>query len=112
MNILNKYQQLASEDKNNIIIYNIFNSIYDVLNEKNTVLNDDEIMNIEDLVYDLYIDDDCYNFSSSKIADFITKCYVDDNNFFNRIKDIQYDDILDAIDVENYNFYRNNNYER
>lgn len=112
MNILKKYQKLSIEDKGNITIYSIFNSIYDILNENNISLNDNEIMNIEELTYNLYIDDDSYNFSPYKIGNFITNCYIVDNTFINKMEEFKYDDILEAINNDNYDFYIDNKYER
>ena len=36
-------------------------------------------MNLQELAYDLYLEDNGYKLSQSEIADFLTNCYVNDN---------------------------------
>lgn len=112
MKNLEMYKKLSNEDKSNLTIYCIFDSIYDVARNHEVDIEDGIVLDIQELSHDVYLDDEYYNFSQSKIADFITECYVNDNDFLNKIKDISYSDILDAIENDNYDFYKDTNFEQ
>ena len=112
MNILEMYKRLSNEDKGNLTIYTIYDSIYSSARNEEIELKDEVAKNIQELSYDLYIEDDNYKLSAQEIADFITRCYSNDYKFLEKIEDISYDDILEAIDNNDYDFYKNNEMER
>lgn len=105
MEKLNMYKRLSKEDKNNLITYRIYDTIYDVMRNENVSLDDNTVETIKEKSYDLYIEDDCYKLSETEITHFITECYVHDNKFFEKIDDTPYDDILEAINDSDYDFY-------
>lgn len=105
MEKLNMYKRLSKEDKNNLITYRIYDTIYDVMRNENVSLDDNTVEAIKEKAYDLYIEDDCYKLSETEITHFITECYAQDNKFFEKIDDIPYDDILEAISDSEYDFY-------
>ena len=105
MNSLEMYKKLPKEDKSRLTIYCIFDSIYDVQKNENISIADDVVLEIQELSYDLYLDDENCNLSASQIAYFLTSCYVRDENFLNRINDYNYSDIIQAIVNDNYDFY-------
>ena len=106
MRQLEMYKRLSKEDRKNLITYCIYDAIYDVMRNENTILDDNTVDGIKDVVYDLYVEDDIYNLSQSEIAHFITECYINDNNFFKLIDNISYSDVLEAINDKAYDFYR------
>lgn len=106
MNKLGMYKKLSFEDRSNITIYGIYNSIYEIARNNNIVLSDDVVIDIQKLSYDLWLDDEYYNLSENKIADFITECYIKDNEFLMKADDIDYNVILEAIDDNDYDFYK------
>ena len=112
MDILERYKQLSNEDKSNLTMYTIYDSIYDVSRNREILLDDNTVKKIQELAYDLYIEDEYYNFSSDKIAYFLTECYSIDKDFLNKVDDIDYDDILEAIDNDDINFFKDNEMER
>lgn len=105
MNKLDMYKRLSKEDRVNLITYCIYDTIYDVMRNENVTLDDDIVETIKEKAYDLYIEDDYYKLSQSEIAHFITECYIHDNKFFEKIEDISYEDILEAINDSEYDFY-------
>lgn len=107
MNTLEMYKRLSNEDKGNLTIYSIYDSIYSVARNEEKELSDDIVKDIQELAHDLYLDDEYYNLSSPKIADFLTRCYVKDNEFLKKIEDVDYSDILEAISDDDYDFYEN-----
>ncbi len=104
MNILSMYKQLSNEDKANLTIYSIYNSIFDAARNEDVELSDKDAIDIQELSYDIYLDDEYRNLSSSQIAFFITKCYVNDNTFLEKLEDIDYKDILQAVEDDDYDF--------
>ncbi|MBR1376689.1 MAG: hypothetical protein IJ565_02630 [Bacilli bacterium] len=108
MNTLERYRNLSNEDKGNLTIYTIYNSIHDVIKENDAEISDEIILDIQELAYDIYIEDTFSNVSASSIGYFITECYVKDNQFLEKIDEISYDDILSAIENDNYDFYKDN----
>lgn len=105
MKTLNMYKKLSKEDKYNLIAYCIYDTIYDVMRNENVFLNDDIVETIKEKSYDLYIEDDYYKLSQSEIAHFIAECYINDEKFFDKIENISYNDILEAINDSEYDFY-------
>ncbi len=106
MNILEMYKRLSNEDKANLNIYCIYDSIYDVSKNEEINVDDETAINIQELSYNLYLDDEYSNLSTSQIAYFLTECYAKDNSFIEKIKDMDYDDILQAVEDDNHDFYK------
>lgn len=105
MNILEMYKKLSNEDKTNLTIYCIYDSIYDVSKNEEINIDDETAINIQELSYNLYLKDEYRNLSAPQIAYFLTECCAKDKNFMDKIKNIDYDDILQAVEDDNYNFY-------
>lgn len=106
MNSLERYKMLSNEDKSNLTIYSIYDSIYDVAKNEDINISDDIVTGIKELAYDLYLDDEYMNLSAPQIAFFLTECYAKDNSFMDKVADMDYSDILQAIDNDNYDFYK------
>ena len=94
------------EDKSNLTIYSIYDSIYDVAKNEDINISDDIVTDIKELAYDLYLDDEYMNLSAPQIAFFLTECYAKDNSFMDKVADMDYSDILQAVDNDNYDFYQ------
>ena len=112
MNTLEMYRKLSKEDKNNLTKYCIYNSIFDVARNKEIDIDDNVVEEIQDLAYNSYLKDEFYKFSSSEIAFFLTKCYVNDKDFIQKANEISYHDILQAINDDDYDFYKDIELER
>lgn len=112
MNILEMYKRLSKEDKSNLTVYCIYDSIYDVARNNNIEISDELAMNIQELAHDLYLEDEYMNLSASQIAFFLTECYAKDNTFMDKVEDIDYDDILQAVENDNHEFYIEEEMER
>lgn len=112
MNILEMYKRLSKEDKANLTVYCIYDSIYDVSRNQGIDISDEVATNIQELAYDLYLDDEYSNLSASQIAFFLTECYAKDNTFMEKVEDIDYDDILQAVEDDNHEFYLEEEMER
>ena len=106
MNSLGRYKMLSNEDKSNLNMYCIYDSIYDVAKNEDIDLSDDLVQDIKELSYDIYLDDEYMNLSASQIAFFITECYVKDNTFMDKVQDLSYYDIIQAVIDDNYDFYK------
>ena len=112
MNTLEMYKRLSNEDKTHLTVYCIYDSIYDVARNNNIEISDELAMNIQELAHDLYLEDEYMNLSASQIAFFLTECYAKDNTFMDRVEDIDYDDILQAVENDNHEFYIEEEMER
>lgn len=112
MNKLEMYKRLSNEDKSNLTIYCIYDSIFDVAKNQNIEISDELAMNIQELAHDLYLDDEYRNLSASQIAFFLTECYAKDNTFIEKVEDMDYDDILQAVEDDDHGFYKDNEMER
>lgn len=112
MNKLEMYKQLSNEDKSNLTIYCIYDSIFDVARNENVDISDEVAMDIQELAHDLYIEDEYMNLSASQIAFFLAECYAKDNVFMEKVEDIDYDDILQAVEDDNHDFYKEEEMER
>ena len=112
MDILEMYKRLSKEDKGNLTIYCIYDSIYSIAESNNVEIDDEVVKKIQEEAYQLYLDDEFFNFSETKISDFLTKCYIEDNSFLEKIKNIDYSDILNAIEDNDHGFYKDNEMER
>lgn len=105
MNLLEMYKRLSNEDKSHLTIYCIYNSIYDVAKNENIDISDKIAIDIQELAYDLYIEDQYRNLSASQIAFFLTECYSKNNKFMDIVEDLDYDDILQAVQDDEHDFY-------
>lgn len=112
MNKLEMYKRLLKEDKTNLTIYCIYDSIYDAAKNEEVEISDEVVMDIQELSYDLWLEDEYRNLSAPQIAYFITKCYVKDNEFMEKLEDIDYDYLLEAVEDDNYDFYKDDEMER
>lgn len=112
MNTLEMYKRLSNEDKSHLTVYCIYDSIYDVARNNNIEISDELAMNIQELAHDLYLEDEYMNLSASQIAFFLTECYAKDNTFMDKVEDIDYDDILQAVEDDNHEFYIEEEMER
>ncbi len=112
MNTLEMYKRLSNEDKTHLTVYCIYDSIYDVARNNNIEISDELAMNIQELAHDLYLEDEYMNLSASQIAFFLTECYAKDNTFMDKVEDIDYDDILQAVEDDNHEFYIEEEMER
>ena len=112
MNKLEMYKRLSNEDKSNLTIYCIYDSIFDVVKNQNIEISDELAMDIQELAHDLYFDDEYRNLSASQIAFFLTECYAKDNTFIEKVEDMDYDDILQAVEDDDHGFYKDNEMER
>ena len=112
MNILERYKQLSNEDKANLTIYTIYDSIYDVFRNREISFEDEVVKEIQELAYDLYLEDEYYKSSASKIAYFLADCYASDKKFLKKIEDIDYCDILEAIDSNDIDFFKEEELEK
>lgn len=112
MNTLEMYKRLSNEDKSHLTVYCIYDSIYDVARNNNMEISDELAMNIQELAHDLYLEDEYMNLSASQIAFFLTECYAKDNTFMDKVEDMDYDDILQAVEDNNHEFYIEEEMER
>lgn len=112
MNKLEMYKRLSNEDKSNLTIYCIYDSIFDVAKNQNIEISDELAMDIQELAHDLYLNDEYRNLSASQIAFFLTECYAKDNTFIEKVKDMDYDDILQAVEDDDHEFYLEEEMER
>ena len=112
MNKLEMYKRLSNEDKSNLTIYCIYDSIFDVAKNQNIEISDELAMDIQELAHDLYLDDEYRNLSASQIAFFLTECFAKDNTFIEKVEDMDYDDILQAVEDDDHGFYKDNEMER
>ena len=112
MNKLEMYKRLSNEDKSNLTIYCIYDSIFDVAKNQNIEISDELAMDIQELAHDLYLDDEYRNLSASQIAFFLIECYAKDNTFIEKVEDMDYDDILQAVEDDDHGFYKDNEMER
>ena len=112
MNTLEMYKRLSNEDKTHLTVYCIYDSIYDGAGNNNIEISDELAMNIQELAHDLYLEDEYMNLSASQIAFFLTECYAKDNTFMDKVEDIDYDDILQAVENDNHEFYIEEEMER
>ncbi|MDO5568590.1 MAG: hypothetical protein Q4G04_00555 [bacterium] len=112
MNVLENYKKLSNEDKNNLTSYCIYRSIYDVASNNDVILDDKVVESIKELSMEVYLDDETYNYSESEISDFITNCYLNNNQSLDKIADADYCDILQAMEIDDNSFYRDDDFER
>lgn len=98
MDILERYKQLSKEDKNNLSIYCIYKSIYSIAANENYSISDDEVKRIKDLSYYIYLKDEYYNLAPDRISDYITEKYIRQNISLNKIEEMPWSELIEAID--------------
>ena len=103
------YKNLSEKDKENITMYAIYNSVYDVIKAEGIDISEKNIKDISSLAYELYINDEYRNLSNTQIAYFLTECFIKDSTFLEKVKNkgIKYDDILTAVEDDNYEYLIN-----
>ena len=104
MNTLEMYKRLSREDKNNLTVYAIYDSIYDIARNNDYEINDDEVERLKELSHYAYLKDEYYKFSSARISDFLTECYIEHNVSLEKMEDASWNDILEAVDNDDYEF--------
>lgn len=112
MNILEMYKRLSKKDKANLTVYCIYDSIYDASRNQGIDISDEVATNIQELAHDLYLEDEYMNLSASQIAFFLTECYAKDNTFMEKVEDMDYADILQAVEDDEHDFYIEEEMER
>ncbi|MCI9434901.1 MAG: hypothetical protein HFI86_06505 [Bacilli bacterium] len=112
MTTLEMYKTLSEQDRKNLTVYSIYNSIYTVAKNNSYELTDDEVERIKELSNYTYLKDEYYNLSSVRISDFLTECYVKQNVSLDKLESVDWNDILDAVDNNNYEFCNKNEIER
>ena len=112
MNKLKMYKVLSNEDKDNLSIYNIYNSIYCIARNNNYEIDNEEVERLEEVAHYLYLKDEYYNLSESRIADFISECYIEHNISLDELEDAKWSDLLEGIDNDSYDLFNKNGIER
>lgn len=111
MNTLEMYKELSKEDKSNLSTYAIYDSIYNIAKNEDYDISDDEVERLKDIVEYVWLKDDYYHYSTNRIGDFLTECYVKHYIALDQIESTSWSDILDAIDNDDQKFL-NNDMER
>lgn len=104
MNTLKMYKNLSQEHKNNLSLYSIYNSIYDIAYNHECNISDNDVERIAELSYRIYLKDEWYDYPRERISDFITECYLKGNASLDAIEDCNRVDILEAIDNDDTDF--------
>lgn len=112
MEKLEMYKRLSKEDKLNITIYCIYDSIYINARNYEKELSDEYAKRICELSHYLYLKDEYYNFSSSKIADYITIGYLEHNIPIEKLEEADRTDMYMGIDTDDYDWLLENEMER
>lgn len=112
MNSLEMYKKLSREDKNNLSLYRIYNSIYTIARNNDYEISDDEVEKISGISYYAYLKDGYYKFSSARISDFLTECYIEHHVSLKKMEDASWSDILEAVDNDDYEFCMEEEMER
>lgn len=112
MNEMKRFNKLDQEDKDNLTTYMIFNEIIDTLKNDDKEININDILEIKDLVMDVYLDDEYYNYSPTKIADYITIGYLDNNISLDKLEESDRTDMYMGIDNDDYDWLLENEMER
>lgn len=111
MNKLEMYKKLSEEDKNNLTSYCMYRSIYTIARNNNRNLSNEEVERLEELANYIYLKDEYYNFSDTRISDFLTECYIEKNISLDRLEEQSWNYVLEAIDNNNLDFISENNDE-
>lgn len=104
MNSLERYKMLSDEDKSNLIVYCVYDSIYFNAKEKNYEISDEEVNRIKDLSYSVYLKDEYYDLSPSHISDYITRGYLEYKIPLEKFENMNRYSILEAVDDNKYIF--------
>lgn len=112
MTTLEMYKTLSGQDKKNLTVYSIYNSIYTIAKNNSYEITDNDVDRIKGLSHYLYLKDEYYNLSSARISDYITECYIKNNNSLDKLEDANWNDTLEAIDNNDYEFCIENAMER
>lgn len=111
MKKLEMYKKLSEEDKNNLTSYYIYKSIFTIAKNYDKELSDDEVERLEELANHIYLKDEYYNFSSGRISDFLTQCYVEKGISLDKLEEQSWNDVLEAIDSNDLTFISDNEEE-
>lgn len=111
MKKLEMYKKLSEEDKNNLTSYCMYRSIFTIARNYNKELSDDEVERLEELANYIYLKDEYYNFSSGRISDFLTQCYVEKDISLDKLEEQSWNDVLEAIDNDDLDFISDNEEE-
>ena len=103
MKKLEMYKKLSKEDKNNLTSYCVYSNIFNIARNYNKELSDAEVEQLEELVNYIYLKDEYYDFSSIRISDFLTECYVEKGISLDKLEE-HLDDVLEAMDNNNLDF--------
>lgn len=112
MNKLEMYKKLSNDDKSSLTVYSIYRSIYIIAKNLDKVIDDNSVQRICDLSYHLYLKDDSYNFSESRIADYLTNGYLDENISLDKMEEIDRFRIYEGIESDTYDIFFNEEKER
>lgn len=112
MNKLEMYKRLSNEDKSNLTAYCIYDSIYINARNSDKEISDEDVERIYELSHYLYLKDEYYDFSSSKIADYITIGYLDNNISLDKLEEVDRTDMYMGIDNDDYDWLLENEMER
>lgn len=112
MNKLEMYKKLSNDDKSSLTVYSIYRSIYIIAKNLDKVIDDNSVQRICDLSYHLYLKDDNYNFSESRIADYLTNGYLDENISLDKMEEIDRFSIYEGIESDTYDIFFNEEKER
>ena len=104
MNTLEMYKKLSNEDKTNLTTYSIYESIYNMAKNFNYDITDDEVEKIKALSNYIYLKDEYYNLSPTKISDFIMECYLKHKISLDKLETVSWNNLIEAIDNNNYKF--------
>lgn len=104
MNTLEMYKRLSNEDKTHLSVYCIYDSIYSIARNNEYKITDDEVERIKELSYYTYLKDEYYNLSPARISDFVAKCYITHNVPLEKMEDVSWSDLLEAVDNGDYEF--------
>lgn len=74
--------------------------------ERYKSLSDDDAISIQEIAYDLYINNEYGHLSSQEIAYFLTDCYSKDNSFLEKLENFDDYIILQAIENYDMDFYK------
>lgn len=108
---LEMYKKLSKQDKNNLLDYSIYNDIYCMANINNYNISDVEVNRIKDLTLTIYLKDDTYGFSTSKISDYLSDAVEKANISLDTLERKNYYDLLEKINEDDFNFDEEENDE-
>lgn len=104
MNVLEMYKKLSATDKKHLSEYCIYNSIYTIAKGTDYEISDEEVERIKELSHYIYLKDEYYNLSPSRISDFISECYIVNKVPLEKLEEASWSDTIEAIDNENFEY--------